>query len=374
VDFSFSDEQDAVAGVATQIFTGQASTERVKEVERSDERFDRALWAQLAQANLLGICLPEDDGGSGLGITELCLVLEQQGRRVAPVPLLWSTVAALAVAEFGGAGLRAAWLPGVVGGDVVLTLGMAEPGGGDPLRPWLEATADGDGWRLTGDKPSVPFAHVASRILVTARVAGTPDVLLALVDPRGPGTTGRQAETTDRQLVTHLTFDSARVAAADVVAGPERGAAATRWVLERALTGLCALQLGVAQEALMLAAAYTSTRLQFGKPLSSFQSTAARAADAYIDIEAIRATMWQAAWRLDRGLDATMAVEVAKWWASEAGQRVVHATQHLHGGLGADIEYPVHRYFLWGKQIEDTLGGGSAHLARIGEALAGVHA
>jgi len=374
VDFSFSDEQDAVAGVATQIFTGQASTERVKEVERSDNRFDRALWAQLAQANLLGICLPEDDGGSGLGITELCLVLEQQGRRVAPVPLLWSTVASLAIAEFGGAALRAAWLPGVVGGDVVLTIGLSEPGGGDPFRPWLEATPDGDGWRVTGDKPSVPFAHVASRILVSARVAGTADLLLALVDPRGAGTTGRQAETTDRQLVTHLTFDSAPVAAAEVVAGPERGAAATRWVIERALTGLCALQLGVAQEALTLAAAYTSTRLQFGKPLSSFQSTAARAADAYIDIEAIRATMWQAAWRLDRGLDASMAVEVAKWWASEAGQRVVHATQHLHGGLGADVEYPVHRYFLWGKQIEDTLGGGSAHLARIGQALAGVHA
>jgi len=374
MDFSLSDEQEAVAGVATQIFAGRAPTERVKEVERSDDRFDRELWAQLAQANLLGICLPEEDGGSGLGITELCLVLEQQGRRVAPVPLLWSTVAALALAEFAGAGLRASWLPAMVGGTAVMTLGLAEPGGGDPLRPWLEATPDGEGWRVTGTKPSVPFAHVASRVLVSARVTGTAELLLALVDPGATGTTATRAETTDRQLVTHLEFDSTPVPAAEVVAGPERGAAATRWVLERALTGLCALQVGVAEEALAQAASYTSTRLQFGKPLSSFQSTAARAADAYIDTEAMRATLWQAAWRIDRGLDASLEVEVAKWWASEGGQRVVHATQHLHGGLGADVEYPIHRYFLWGKQIEDTLGGGSAHLARIGAALAGARA
>ena len=95
-----------------------------------------------------------------------------------------------------------------------------------------------------------------------------------------------------------------------------------------------------------------------------------RAADAYIDTEAIRVTTWQAAWRLDSGLPATEAVAVAHWWASEAGQRVVHATQHLHGGMGADISYPIHRYFLWGKQIELMLQGPSAELARLGSVLA----
>jgi len=139
---------------------------------------------------------------------------------------------------------------------------------------------------------------------------------------------------------------------------------------QRAFVGIAALQLGVAEEALAQAAAYTSSRFQFGKPLSSFQSTSARAADAYIDIEAMRVTMLQAAWRLDNGLDAGTAVEVAKWWAAEAGERVVQAVQHMHGGLGADVEYPVHRYFLVGKQLADTLGGASAHLAAIGAALA----
>ena len=109
--------------------------------------------------------------------------------------------------------------------------------------------------------------------------------------------------------------------------------------------------------ALRLAAEYTSEREQFGKAAVDVPGRRARAADAYIDIEAMRVTLWQAAWRLDAGLDATPSRSmVAKWWASDGGQRVVHITQHLHGGMGADIDYPVHRYFLWGKQIEDTLG------------------
>ncbi len=365
MDFTFSEEKQAVAELADRVLGGQVTVERVREVERSADRFDRDLWAALAQSGLLGICLPDDVGGSGLGMIELCLVLEQQGRRVAPIPLLWSSVAALAVARFGGPAVRAGWLPGVAAGDTVLTCALEEAWAGDPLHPGLTATPADGGWSLTGLKVSVPWAHVAARVLVTAR-AGS-GVVLALVDPAGPGVTAERAEATDHQILSHLTFDDAP---AEVIAGPIEGDRACRWVVERALTGLCAVQLGVSEEALSQAATYTSNRMQFGRPLSTFQSTSARAADAYIDAEAIRVTLWQAAWRLDTGLDAAVEVDVAKWWASEAGQRVVHATQHLHGGIGADIDYPIHRYFLWGKQIEDTLGGGSAHLARIGLALA----
>jgi 3-oxocholest-4-en-26-oyl-CoA dehydrogenase beta subunit len=363
MDFTFNESQEAVRDLAERIFTGHAPVDRVREVERSEDRFDRRLWSELAAAGLIGIALPESDGGAGLGITEMCLVLEQQGRRVAPVPLLWTMVGGLTIAAFGDDELRRSWLPGVIAGEIVLTAALGEGGAGDPLAPSVELAGDGT---LHGHKPSVPWAHVASRVLVPARSAG--GVVLTLVDPRGSGVTLETGEATDRQLLSQLTFEGAP---ADLVAGPDAGVAATRWMLHRALTGLAAIQLGVASEALAMAAEYTSNRLQFGKPLSSFQSTSAKAADAYIDAQAMAATLWQAAWRLDSGLDASMAVEVAKWWASEAGQRVVHATQHMHGGMGADIDYPVHRYFLWGKQIEATLGGGSAHLAEIGKALAG---
>jgi acyl-CoA dehydrogenase len=137
-----------------------------------------------------------------------------------------------------------------------------------------------------------------------------------------------------------------------------------------ALTGLCALAVGVGESALATTAAYLNERQQFGRPLSAFQGAMLRAADAAIDIEAMRVTLWQAAWRIDTGRDAAQAVAIAKWQASERGQRVVHATQHLHGGVGADVSYPIHRYFLWGKQIELELGGPSRQLARLGRLLA----
>jgi acyl-CoA dehydrogenase len=367
VDFTLSEEQQAARELAEQIFQGSVTVERVKAVEASDERFDRDLWAELADANLLGLCLPDEVGGSGLGVLELCLMLEQQGRVVAPVPL-WATIAcgALPIAEWGSAAQRDAWLPGVARGEVVLTAALAEAGVNDPTHPAATARPDGSAWRLDGTKVVVPAAHVAARVLVPAT---TPDgVGVFLVDPQGPGVDLDRAVTTSREVQPHLHLDGA---AAEPLGAPDAGARILAWTLDRARVGLCALQLGVGEAAIALAAEYTSNRIQFGRPLATFQGAALKAADGSIQGEALRVTTWQAAWRLDAGWDATAEVLVAKWWASEGGQRVVHIAQHLHGGMGADVDYPVHRYFLWGKQIEDMLGGSSAQLARLGETLAG---
>ena len=367
MDFSLNEEQAAAADLAAQIFQGSVTTERVKAVEATDERIDRDLWRSLADAHLLGLALPEDVGGSGLGVLELCLVLEQQGRVVAPVPV-WPTLAlgALPIAAWGTGEQCQAWLPGVARGETFLTAALAEPGTNDPRRPSVQARPDGASWRLDGLKLAVPAAHVAARVLVPA---ATPDgVAVFLVDPHGPGATLERAVTTNREVHPHLHLDGA---VGEPLGAPEAGARALSWMVERALLGLCGLQLGVCEAAVRLAADYTSTRVQFGRPLAAFQGVALHAADGYIQTEAIRVTMLQAAWRLDAGWDATGEVLVAKWWASEGGQRVVHIAQHLHGGMGADVDYPVHRYFLLGKQIEDTLGGASAQLARLGETLAG---
>lgn len=369
MDFALSEEQEAVRDLAAQIFQGSVDVDRVKEIEAGEERIDRDLWRALADANLLGIALPDDVGGSGLGITETVLVLEQQGRVVAPVPF-WASVVcgALPIARFATPAQRQRWLPGLVRGDVLLTAALAEPGVNDVLRPGVRATPDGDGWRLEGRKPSVPVGHLADAVLVPATIdrGSGPDGVAVFIVEREIAT-NEVAVTTDRSLVAHLTFDETPAEAlGDVTSGEH----ALAWMLDRALLGLCALQIGVCEEAVRMAAEYTSNRVQFGKPLSTFQGTQLKAADGYIGTEAIRVTTLQAAWKLDVGRDASTDVLVAKWWASEAGQRVVHITQHLHGGMGADIDYPVHRYFLWGKQIEDTLGGASATLARLGARIA----
>ena len=363
MDFSFTEEQEAVRGLAEQVFTGRATVERVKAVEASEDRMDRELWKELAATGLLGIGLPEACGGAGLGLVEVALVLQQQGRRVAPVPY-WPTVVlgALALAEFGTAAQRARWLPAVVDGEAVLTAALEPDPGGEALAPTVTARADGDRWRLDGASLSVPALPVADAVLVPA--ATDDGAKLFLVEASGTGVSIEAADTTSRARHGHLTLAEAPAEAL----ADDPGAPA--WLYQRALVGLAAMALGVCEEAIRLAAEYTSEREQFGRPLSTNQGVVLRAADAYIAIEAIRATLWQAAWRLDEGLPAAEQVEVAHWWASDGGTKVVLATQHLHGGMGADIDYPVHRYFLWGKHIGDLLGGPSAHLARLGDLIA----
>ena len=376
MDFTFNDEQTAVCEAAVSIFSGLVDPDRVQEVEQSVDRVDAALWAELAKADLLGLAVPEAHGGGGFGMVELSLVLEAQGGVVAPVPV-WATLVlgALPVAEFGSAALQAELLPGVVAGDVVLTAALADVANdiavGGTGRPSVTGTPSPDGGlTLSGTAFAVPYAHVAGRVLIP--VATADGLVVAAVDPTAAGVTVERAETTNREIHPHLHLDGVTVPADGLLAGGDgtRGGEVLDWMLERAWSGLCALQVGITEAALSQTAEYLNTREQFGVPLATFQATKMRAADAAIDTEAVRVTAWQAAWRLDHGLDARREVNVAAWFAAEAGQRVVFATQHLHGGIGADISYPIHRYFLWGKQIELLLGSPSAQLARLGRQVA----
>jgi len=369
MQFGFDETQRAIAESADKVFGGVVSDQRVAEVEKTDDRFDDRLWEELARAQLLGLAVPEQNGGAGLGLTEVCLVLEQQGRSVAPVPL-WATVVlgAMPIARWGTDAQKAMWLPGVCAGEIRLSAALADVGAYRGRAPSVSAVRDGGGWRLSGTAPAVPQAHLADRLIVPARTSE--GILLSIVDPAGARASLERTETTDRQIHPHLHLDGAEVSESDVLAGPSASEQVLEGMLELARTGLAAIALGVCSEATRRAAAYQNQRQQFGHPLATFQGAKIKAADAWIDTEAIRATLWEAAWRIDSGRPAADAVAVAKWWASEAGQRVVHASQHLHGGIGADVEYPIHRYFFWGKQIELMLGTPPAQLDALGEILA----
>lgn len=370
MNFDLSDEQQVVNDLAQQIFAGHASADRVKYVEREGEGFDCELWTELAASNLLGLCIPEEFGGSGFGLVELCLILEQQGRRVAPVPL-WASVAlgALPLAEFGSLAQCMSWLPRLVAGEVVLTSALSELGADDALRPSVTATRVGEHWLLEGFQPTVPFAQQADMVLVPAR-QDNGRIGVFLVSPTAPGVHVDPVEVTNRQPAAHMVM-STSVSMFDRLGDDDaNGEEQLSFMLERALVGLCALQLGVCSEAIAQTAQYVTGRTQFGKPLSTFQAVAHQAADAFILTEPMRVTMLQAAWRLTHGLGAQEEVLIAKYWASEGGQKVVHLCQHLHGGMGSDIDYPIHRYFLWGVQLETTLGAGSVQLARLGELIA----
>jgi alkylation response protein AidB-like acyl-CoA dehydrogenase len=383
MDFSYSEEQEAVRQLAAQIFGDRSTHERLKQVEAAaadDGPFDRELWKELAVAGLLGIHLGEDVGGAGLDFVAACLVVEAAGRTAAYVPVVESMVyGALPLDRFGTDAQRKTWLTGVAAGETVLTAAMAElagemvlPGGTEPA---TTATAAADGsWVLSGTKACVPAALVADAILVpatcqTADGAATgPGVFI--VEPGADGVTLTRQSTTTGRPEAIVELDGVQVGKDRLVGEGADGAAIIDCITEFATTALCIEEAGVCASALELTAEYTKTRVQFEKPIATFQAVGQRAADAYVDTEAIRLTAWQAAARLAAGLPATSEIAIAKYWASEGGQRVVHAASHLHGGVGVDRDYPLHRFFLLTEQIELTLGGANESLRRLGRILA----
>ena len=371
MDFSFSEEQEAVRELADRIFTDLSTQERLRELEldADGDRFDRKLWSELAAAGLLGIALPEDVGGAGLGFLETGLLAEAAGRTAAYVPVVETLAAAApAIARFGTEAQQQRWLPGVVTGDAVLTTALVELGG-TPGAPATVAEPSGDGWTLTGVKACVPSGTFADAVLVPARIE--PDgVAVFLVETGADGVSVERQEANNGQPEGLLTLSGVTVGPDALLGSVGEGPAVIEWLVQRSTTALALMQAGAAAASVALVAEYTKTREQFGKPIATFQAVGQRAADAYVDAEAIRLTAWQAAWRLAEGMPADKEIAVAKFWAADGGQRVVHAAVHLHGGVGVDREYPLHRFFLNTKHIELTLGGATDQLLRLGATLA----
>jgi alkylation response protein AidB-like acyl-CoA dehydrogenase len=370
MDFQWSEEETAVAELARQILVDQATNERLKEVEKKPLRFDAELWKRLADANLLGVAIPEAHGGMALGFQALCLFMQEIGRAVAPVPAYPSLVlGALPLARFGTEAEHAAWLPRLASGDAILTTALVELESSDPLRPATRAEAANGSFRLHGEKSLVPSAQQAERILVPARLDGG-EVAIFFVDPGADGVTVSAQQSSDGQPNAFVALDGVVVGEEAALGGLEGGAERLRWLVERATTARCAMQLGVIERALEMTAKYANERIQFDRPIGSFQAVHQRAADAYIQVEAVRLATWEAIWRLASGLESSDAVAVAKYWAAEGGHFAAFACQHLHGGIGIDVDYPLHRYFIWAIQIEHELGSAPHQLDRLGERIA----
>jgi 3-oxocholest-4-en-26-oyl-CoA dehydrogenase beta subunit len=353
MDFTPSEAQNELAGLARKILAERETP-----------------WADLAAAGVLAAGLPEALGGAGLGLLEHCSVLAEIGRAVSDVPYLASIVlGAGAIAEFGSPSQQRQWVVPAGQGSVVLTAALAEEDGDDPRIPSASATRRNGHWVLSGVKTAVPAAPRADLLLVPVSTAD--GVTVFLVEPSDAGVTVEPQRLTDfaeagRVVLDGVTLDD------DRVLGSGQGGQVTDWLVSRGTVGLCAAQAGVIERALELTAEYARNRVQFGRPIGSFQAVTQRLADAYIDTEAVRLTMWQAAWLLEEGdAGAGTAVATAKFWAADAGHRVAHTAVHVHGGLGIDMSYPVHRYFVAAKHHEFALGGATAQLRRIGADLAG---
>ena len=365
MDFSLSEAQGELAGLARKILAERDTADRQ--------------WAELAAAGVLAAGLPEEAGGAGLGFLEECSVLIELGRAVSSVPYLSSVVlGAGAIAAFGNPDQRRRWAVPAGDGSVVLTAALAD----EPGAPAARAERVDGRWRLSGVKTVVPAAARADLMLVPvpALAAGADGGgLVFLVSAGDEGVTVQPQELTDGADAGRVVLDGVVVDDNRVLGGADRGAEVAGWLGSRGTVGVCATQLGVLERALELTAGYARSREQFGRPIGSFQAVAQRLADAYVDVEAVRLTLWQAAWLLAEGSPdgptvsaaVSAAVATAKFWAADAGHRVAHTAVHVHGGLGIDTSYPVHRYFVAAKRAEFALGGATAQLLRLGDVLAG---
>jgi len=369
VDFSFTEEQESIRALVKQVLSDLVTDESLKALIKEGRWFHERAWEQLAASEMLGLAVPESYGGAGMGLTELCLLLQQVGRTVAPIPALETLVSsALPIAEYGSPQQKDRFLPAICAGRVVLTAALVDVGSRNPLHPSSTARAEGSRWRVTGRFSNVAYADVAKRILVPARTESGA-ILVLLVDPNGDGVRLGTQRGTNGQPLWLLELSDAAVEADDVLGDPSDGEHILRYLVDRTMLGICAVEYGIAEQALFMTASYAGERKQFGVPIGTFQGVTQRVGDAYIDVQAMRSSMWQACWRLDRGLPADRELAIAKFFASEAGARVVAAAQHVHGGMGFDRDYPLYRYFMTSKHLEFTLGGAHESLTRLGDLI-----
>ena len=362
MNFQLSEDQSAFAEMASGLFADFCSDDQLREHDASGAPFMQELWQQCVASGLNTVLVPEDQGGLGLGMTELMAVLEQQGRALALVPLWEPQLTVAALAQFAPDALPQVLGDAVSGqAPVALSLLGLTQSRGPSLQ--LVRAAGGGGWTLNGHAGAVPLGAQARHALLAADAEG--QMRLVLVELAQTGVQRTEGMDQHHLSVADLAFDGVALADANVLP-----VEATGWVEQRAIACLAALQLGVTQEQLRRTVQYVSEREQFGRVIGSFQLVAGQMADGYIATEAMRTSVWQLVYRLDAGLGAAPQAWATRTLANDTGHRAGHMAQHVHGGIGVDLTYPIHRFLFWSRALAVALGGTEHHLARLGDWLA----
>jgi 3-oxo-4-pregnene-20-carboxyl-CoA dehydrogenase alpha subunit len=327
MDFALDDTQREIAKLCAQVLDRESDTP----------------WKAMREAGLLGLAVPERLGGDGLGVLEVAVLLTEVGRRAADVPALALALGVLPIAEYGSGEQQ----DELLSGELLLTAAMSEPSQPLPAQPRTTASRDGTGFRVTGTKIAVPHADKADRILVTATTEDGPRVLVV-----------------DTADVTGTTV-KLRHARAELLDVPVDA-------LHRfALAGACALADGLLAGALDLTVRHVGTRHQFGKPLSTFQAVACQIADVYIASRTLHLATLNSCWRLANDLPDEL--DTAAYWLATEVLPAMHTCHHLHGGMGLDITYPMHRFYGLAKELTGFVGGPDHRLDLLAEEETGVH-
>ncbi|MCZ4589833.1 acyl-CoA dehydrogenase family protein [Rhodococcus opacus] len=340
MDFTRDETQEAVAQVAAGLLARDLDGD--------------ALWAAFADADLLTLALPERLGGEGLSVTDVGALLTEVGRKAAQVPALATLgFGVLPIVALGDDAQQDALLTGLVDGRT-FTAALAEPGAQFPARPSVTAVADGDGYSVTGHVLAVPFAERAHRILVPT------DTGVVLVDPGAAGVTLTPTPSASGSPEFAIALDGAR---GELLAAGDDG---VQTLYRIALASIGAVADGLLSGATVLAGEHLATRHQFGKPLATFQAVSQQIADVYVTSRTLHVSALAASWRVSEGLDAQDDLDVMAYWIAAEVPAAMQVLHHLHGGIGVDVTYPLHRYYSTAKDLARLVGGASYRLDLVG--------
>ena len=377
MNFGFSEDQELLRDTARKFLDSECPTTFVRKMMADETAHSTELWKKIAQLGWLGIIVPEEYGGSGGNFLDLVVILEEMGKSLLPGPFFATVLlGSTAVLAGGSAAQKAALLPTVAAGNLLLTLAVAEPSGRyDAAGVTLAATSKGSDFVLSGEKLFVQDAHVADQLVVAARTGqgSSPQdgITLFLVDAKAPGVRISQLKTVDMtRRQCHVAFQDVAVAGSQVLGEVGKGWPIVRRVLDQAMAGLCVEIVGTAQKALDIAVAYAKERVQFGKPIGSFQAVKHKCVDMMVQVENARSLTYYAAWTVDENVpEVGQAVPMAKAYCSDMAKTVTSEAIQVHGGIGFTWEHDMHLFYRRGLAAEAAFGSAPVHREVVAQTL-----
>jgi alkylation response protein AidB-like acyl-CoA dehydrogenase len=377
MDFALSEEQEMLKKSARDFLSAECPKSLIRQIEESELGYSPELWKKMAGLGWMGLALPEKYGGAGLSLLDLAVLFEEFGRAATPGPMFCTTaLGALPILDWGTEEQKKAFLPKVAAGELLLTMALAEPKvNEDPRFITTRAMTKDDDFLVHGTKLFVPYAHIADLLLVVARTKGVAGdrkgITLLIVDRKAQGIDITQLVTIAADKQFEVKFDKVFASSNYVLGSLHNGLSLIRETLKKATVLQCAVMLGGAQQELEITAEHTKNRVQFERPIGTFQAVQHRLADMFIDVNGTRWTTYQAVWRLSEGLPADREVAIAKAFANISCERVAFSAQQLHGGVGVDKDYDLHFYFRRAKAFALTLGSTPFHLKTLEAEISG---
>ncbi len=367
MDLGLSEEQELLKNSAREFLEKECPEEHVRAMEEDEKGYSSALWKKMADLGWQGLMIPEDQGGAGFSFLDLCVLVEEFGRALVPGPFIPNQVAAAQIIVAGSDAQKAKYLPKIADGSAIHTYAITEPSGRWDLDGIeMKATASGSDFVLNGTKLFVPDANVADYLNVVAiKPDGTRAVFIVPRTADGVAVTVLKTIASDKQA--EVVFTDVKVSAADVFAGTPKQ---VQHVRNMATNLECAYLVGLAQRDFEISVNYAKERVQFGRPIGSFQAIQHKAADMVTDVDGMRFIMYKAAWATSEGEDtADMDTAMAKAWCSDASRRVVAHGQQIHGGIGFTKDYVIQLFFRRQKRAELFWGDGDFHRERVAQML-----